>query len=85
MIVSFVPAKRSKKWKKVVPRGAIGEHIEENPTVRARKRLNRRQGINLRLKELNVVTHDHVYLELYTLEKEGKPDLGTRKIVCTSK
>ena len=32
-----------------------------------------------------MVTHDHAYLELYKSEKEGKPDLGTRKIVSTIK
>ena len=42
MIVSFASAKRSKKRKKVVPRAAMGEQFEENPTVRARKRSNRR-------------------------------------------
>ena len=63
MIVSFASAKRSKKRKKVVPRAAMGEQFEENPTVRARKRSNRRSGIYLKLKELNVVTHDHAYLE----------------------
>ena len=85
MIVSFVQAKRLKKGEKVVPQGAMGEQFEKNPTVRARKRSNRRQGICLKLKELNVVIYDHAYLELYKSEKEGKPDLGTRKIVSTSK
>ena len=37
MIVSFVQTKRSKKGKKVVPQGAMGEQFEENPTVGARK------------------------------------------------
>ena len=85
MIVSFVQAKRLKKGEKVVPQGAMGEQFEKNPTVRARKRLNRRQGICLKLKELNVVIYDHAYLELYKSEKEGKPDLGTRKIVSQVK
>ena len=63
MIAFFASAKRSKKRKKVVPRAAMDEQFEENPTVRARKLLTRRQGIYLKLKELNVVTHDHAYLE----------------------
>ena len=63
----------------------MGEQYEENPTVRVLKWSNRRQVIYLKLKELNVVTHDHTYLELYKSHKEGKPDLGTRKIVSTSK
>ena len=85
MIVYFEQTKRSKKGRKEVPRGAMGEQFEENPTVRARKRSNRRQGIYLKLKELNIVTRDHAYLEFCKSEKEGKPDLGTRKIVSTSK
>ena len=63
MIAVFASVKRSKKRKKVVPRAAMDEQFEENPTVRARKLLIRRQGIYLKLKELNVVTHDHAYLE----------------------
>ena len=42
MIISFVQAKRSKKRKKVVPRGAMGEQFEGNPAARARKRSNKR-------------------------------------------
>ena len=85
MIVSFVPAKRSKKGKKVVPRGVMGEQYEENPTARARKRSNRQEAIYLKLKELNAVIQDHAYLELYKSDKKGKQDLGTRKIVSISK
>ena len=50
MNVSFSPAKRSKKEKKVIPRGAMGEQFEEDGTVQAREQLNSRQGINLKLK-----------------------------------
>ena len=60
MIVSFVSAKRPKKEEKVVPYVVTGEQFAENPTVWARKWSNRCQGIYLKLKELNVVTHDHV-------------------------
>ena len=63
----------------------MSEQFEENPTVQARKWSNRWQGIYLKLKELNVVTHDHTYLELHKSGKEGKLDLGTRKIICTNK
>ena len=63
----------------------MSEQFEENPTVQARKWSNRWQGIYLKLKELNVVTHDHAYLELHKSGKEGKLDLGTRKIICTNK
>ena len=50
MNVSFAPAKRSKKEKKVIPRGAMGEQFEEDGTIQAREQLNSRQGINLKLK-----------------------------------
>ena len=67
----------------------MGETFEEDPRVRNRKRSNRRQGIYLKVKELNVVTKDHTYMELYksksTPGEEDKPDFSTRKIFATNK
>ena len=67
----------------------MGEKFEEDPHVRNRKWSNRRQGIYLKVKELNVVTKDHTYMELYksklTPGEENKPDLSTQKILATNK
>ena len=67
----------------------MGEKFEEDPHVRNRKWSNRRQGIYLKVKELNFVTKDHTYMELYksklTPGEEDKPDLSTRKILATNK
>ena len=87
-ITSFL-AKKSRKGKKPVPRGPCGELLEKDPTKRARKRSNRRQGMFFKITELNKVTADHVYLELHKhVERAGcqhKADLLTKKVTCTSK
>ena len=67
----------------------MGEKFEEDPHVRNRKRSNRHQGIYLKVKELNVVTKDHTYMELYksksTPGEEDKPDFSTQKFLATNK
>ena len=67
----------------------MGEKFEEDPHIRNRKRSNKRQGIYLKVKELNVVTKDHTYTELYisklTPGEEDKPDFSTRKFLATNK
>ena len=67
----------------------MGEKFEEDSHVRNRKWSNRCQGIYLKVKELNVVTKDHTYMELYksklTPGEEDKPDLSTWKILATNK
>ena len=59
----------------------MGEKFEEDPHVRNRKWSNRRQGIYLKVKELNVITKDHAYMELYKSKlatgEEDKPDFST--------
>ena len=87
-ITSFL-AKKSRKGKKPVPRGPCGKLFEKDPTKRARKRSNRRQGMFFKITELNKVTADHVYLELHKRVERGgcqhKADLLTKKVTCTSK
>ena len=57
----------------------MGETFEEDPRVRNRKRSNRRQGIYLKVKELNVATKDHTYMELYKSKSTpGKEDVGNK-------
>ena len=66
----------------------MGEKFEEDPLVRNRKRSNGRQGIYLKVKELNVVTKDHAYMELYKSKlapgEEDKPDFSPRKILAAN-
>ena len=87
-ITSFT-AKKSRKGKQPVPRGPCGELFEKDPAKRARKRSNRRQGIFLKVTELNKITADHAYLELYKRDErpgfEHKADFLTKKVACTSK
>ena len=67
----------------------MGEKFEEDPHVRNRKWSNRRQEIYLKVEELNVVTKDHGYIELYKSKsapgEEDKPDFSMRKILATNK
>ena len=54
---------------------------------RTKKRCDRRQGIYIKLKELNIVTGDHAYMELYKSQSEEGysevPDITTKKVVTT--
>ena len=43
----------------------MGEKFEEDPYIRNRKQSYRRQGIYLKVKELNVITKDHLYIWNY--------------------
>ena len=56
----------------------MGETFEEDSHVRNRKRSNRRQGIYLKVKELNVVTKDHTYMELYKSKSTPGKDVGNK-------
>ena len=87
-ICNFLLAKNKKpEGKRSCPRGETGTTYEENDERRKKKRSERRQGIFLELKELNVTVGDHMYLELYKQkenEKE-KPDLTTKRVVTSIK
>ena len=65
------------------------EKFEEDLSVRTRKWSAMYQGIHLKLEELNVVTKDHAYLELYKSKsapgEEDKPDFSMLKILATNK
>ena len=65
------------------------EKFEEDLCVRNRKWSAMYQGIQLKMKELNVVTKDHAYLELYKSKsapgEEDKPDFSMLKILATNK
>ena len=65
------------------------EKFEEDLRVRNRKWSAMHQGIHLKMKELNVVTKDHAYLELYKSKlapsEEDKPDFSMLKILATNK
>ena len=75
--------------KPAVPCGPYSELFEKDPAKRARKQSNRRQGIFLKITELNKVTAYHAYLELCKRDKrpdfEHKADFLTKKVACTSK
>ena len=65
------------------------EKFEEDLSVRTRKWSAMYQGIHLKMEELNVVTKDHAYLELYKSKsapgEEDKPDFSMLKILATNK
>ena len=60
---------------------------KENDERRKKKRSERRQGIILKLKELNVTVRDHMYLELNKQKEDEKEklDLSTKRVVTSSK
>ena len=82
-LTSFT-AKKSRKGKQPVPHGPCGKLFEkqENNQIDGREHF-------LKVTELNKVTADHAYLELYKRdEKPGfkhKADFLTKKVACTSK
>ena len=78
-ICNFLLAKNKKpKGKRSCPRGETGTTYEENER-RKKKYFERRQGIFLKLKELNVTVEDQK-----ENEKE-KPDLTTKRVVTSIK
>ena len=87
-ICNFLLAKNKKpKGKRSCPRGEAGTTYKEKDERRKKKCSERRQGIFLKLKELDVTVGDHMYLELYKQkenEKE-KPDLTTKQVVTSIK
>ena len=86
-ISSFI-AKKSRIGQKSVPCRPCDELLEKDPTKRTRKCSNRWQGIFLKITELNKVTANHAYLELYRHDEragfEHKADLLMKKVTCTS-
>ena len=60
-ICNFLLAKNKKpRGKRSCPRGETGTTYEENGERKKKKRSERRQGIFLKLKELNVTVGDHI-------------------------
>ena len=65
----------------------MGTTYKENDERRKKKCSERRQGIFLKLKELNVTVGDHMYLELYKQQEneKEKPDLTAKRVVTSIK
>ena len=86
--ITFFIAKKSRIGEEPVPCRPCDELLEKDSTKRAWKRSNRLQGIFLKITELNKVTANHAYLELYRHDEragfEHKADLLTKKVTCTS-
>ena len=67
--------KEGKSGRQPVPRGPVGQDFEFNRASRISKRSDRRQGLYYKIKELNQVTGDHIYIELFKMEEEMEIDL----------
>ena len=74
-----------KEGKQSKKRGPAGERYAEDKKDRGHKRTDRRHGIKKKISELNIVTGDHVYAEIYKPDQENllAPDI-TQKVVWTT-